>query len=1060
VLSVIRQDRRQEVAPAVVLVVASFGAFLAFLDSTIVNVAFPSIQSSFAGTPLSSLSWVLNAYNIVFAAFLVAAGRVADLIGRRRMFVLGVLLFTVASAGCAAAGSVDALITYRAFQALGAALLVPASLAAVVEAFPPERRAHGIGLWGAAAALAAGLGPPIGGALVDADSWRLAFLVNVPLGLVAVVVARRTLVESRAVGSRSMPDVRGAGLLALALATVTLGVVKGGDWGWTSWAEAGCAVLASLAVAGFVRSSRRHPSPVLDPALLRITPFAIANLATLAASMGFYAYLLTHILWLHYVWGYSLLAAGLAVAPGALVAAVTAAVVGHIADAKGYRRIALPGALVWAGGFAWYLFGVSTHPHLVSQWLPGQLLSGVGVGATLPVLASAALAAVPGGRYATASAVVSSTRQIGAALGVAVLVVIIGVPSAASAAHVFREGWAFSAVCFLACAAIVALLPRGASAAEVIAEPQAPARPDVNPFPLPVRAASPASAIGGLSELPLFEDLDAQQHRRLAAAVEHTVLLAGDVLFAQGEPADAIYTVTSGRLEVVRDGVRVAELGVGAAVGELGVLTGAPRAATVRACRDSTLVRLAAHEFAALAASEPAILGTVAKTVAGWLQQGREREHQPDHPSVVAVVGLDELAPVRAVAETLVAQLKQHLRVTELGQVDAATLARAEADYDRVVLAAEWGDTPWWQACLRQADRVVLVAGVTGVARELPAPAAGTCRDLVLVGEQPDRTVLAAWQAALEPARIYRVRSCRDELRNVLRPLSARLAGRSVGLVLGGGGARALAHLGVIDVLDAAGVQVDRVSGASFGALIGALYASGHTADEVDATIYNGLVRRNPFNDYTLPRTALTRGNKVLRNLRHTFGEVLIEELPREFCATSVDLLSREPVVHRTGPVAPVVAASMRLPGLFPPMLLDGRLHIDGGLMDNLPVRALQERPEGPVIAVSINLGSASAARSQVRVPSLADTLMRSMMLVGATATDTAAREHANVTIRPDAAGVGLLEFHQLDRMRESGRRAAEAALESIEALFTGGGRPSPRPARPRPRPRQVAVGR
>lgn len=200
---------RRQPSSMAVLLVAAFGAFLAFLDSTIVNIAFPNIQKSFPTYTISSLSWVLNAYNIVFAAFLVAAGKLADLLGRKRMFVWGVVLFTAASWLCAVAGTVEQLVAFRVLQGIGAALLVPASLALVVEGFEVARRAHGVGLWGAAAAIASGLGPPIGGAIVQVSNWRWAFLVNLPLGILAVLVARRHLVESRAPGRRRVPDLRG-----------------------------------------------------------------------------------------------------------------------------------------------------------------------------------------------------------------------------------------------------------------------------------------------------------------------------------------------------------------------------------------------------------------------------------------------------------------------------------------------------------------------------------------------------------------------------------------------------------------------------------------------------------------------------------------------------------------------------------------------------------------------------------------------------------------------------------------------------------------------------------
>src|SRR5438067_5743042 len=186
--------RRHGAAPRIVLAIASLGASVAFVDATIVNIAFPNIALSFRGTPISSLSWVLNAYNIVFAAFLVAAGRLADLLGRRRVFIFGLELFTFASLLCAAAPSVAALIAFRVLQALRAALLVASSVALVPQAFAPEKRSHGVALLAAVAAAAAGLGPSLGGILVAVSDWRLVFLVNLPIGVAAVVLARRYLV--------------------------------------------------------------------------------------------------------------------------------------------------------------------------------------------------------------------------------------------------------------------------------------------------------------------------------------------------------------------------------------------------------------------------------------------------------------------------------------------------------------------------------------------------------------------------------------------------------------------------------------------------------------------------------------------------------------------------------------------------------------------------------------------------------------------------------------------------------------------------------------------------
>jgi NTE family protein len=243
--------------------------FMAFVDHTVVGVAFPNLLRSFPDAGLSTLSWVISAYNIVFAAFLIPAGRVADLLGRRRVFSAGIVLFTIASALCAAAPTVELLIAARAVQAIGAAIIVPASLALVLHAFPGEQRAKGIAAWSASAALAAGLGPSIGGLLIEASSWRLVFLVNVPVGIAAWRFAARGLVESRAPGRRAVPDLAGTLLLIVAIAALALGLVQSGEWGWTSGGVLGA--FAAAVAAGLVRTSFGLASraPVVDLGLLR-----------------------------------------------------------------------------------------------------------------------------------------------------------------------------------------------------------------------------------------------------------------------------------------------------------------------------------------------------------------------------------------------------------------------------------------------------------------------------------------------------------------------------------------------------------------------------------------------------------------------------------------------------------------------------------------------------------------------------------------------------------------------------------------------------------------------
>ncbi len=1007
------------------LLVASFGAMLAFLDATIVNVAFPSIRDSFPDSSIGGLSWVLNGYNIVFAAFLVAAGRFADVFGRRRIFTTGVVLFTAASVLCAVAPSLTVLIAMRGVQAAGAALLVPASLALVVEAFPAERRAHAVGLWGASAAAAAGLGPPLGGVLVEAYDWRLAFLINLPLGIAALVYGRRYLVESRAPGRRRLPDIRGAILLATSMAMLTLAIVQGGSWGWQSPAVIGAFVAAVVAAALFVGSSRHHPVPILDPTLLRVRSFAVANAMTLVAGMGFYAYMLNNILWLYYVWHWSLLLAGLAVAPGAVVAALVAARLGKVADRRGYRVIAVPGALIWAGAYVWYATRVGSQPAFFSEWLPGQVLSGIGVGATLPILGSAAVAAVPGGRFATASSVVSSARQLGGVVGVSILVVIVGAPAAATIEPRLRDGWIFTAVCFAVAAAGSLLLRREHHVAEHD-EPDMQPRVEVGETSIRVRDRRVATQ-------SLFSRLPEDVQTRLLAGAEPLTLPAGEWLFDAGAPATDLYLVRAGRLEVVVADEVLVEVGPGEVVGELGVLADTPRAAGIRARRDSTLLRISADAFHDALDSDVGAHRAVTAALAVQLQRSRDRDDAvPGEPGVISVIGVSPGVPVEAAAARLAATLSRHAKVVSPGRIDIEGLDRAESGHDHVVLAASLnGDAEWGRFCLRQADRLVFV----GDPRQAPATVASSRPGyLVLVGAPPPRERLLAWYDTLSPRRVFLCQAEGGSLDAAIDGIAARLAGRSLGVALAGGGARALAAIGVLHELEAEGLLVDRISGCSIGSIVATLYASGEDAAGVDAVCYEELVRRNPFRDYTIPRFAISRGRRVENALERHLGELHFEELPRQLALVSTDMLTRRVVVHRRGPVKDAVRASLSLPGLFPPARLDGSLHIDGGVLDNLPVRALDE-DEGPILAVNIASAGRSSDRSgQPRMPSLPETLVRSM-LMGSAPAAAAAREHAAVVVTPDCRGIGLLEFHQIDRAVEAGRVAGRAAIDALARL-------------------------
>ncbi len=413
------------------IAIACAGAFLAFLDATIVNIAFPDIARSFSGSGRDQLSWVLDGYFVVIAALLVPAGGLADRFGHRRVFLLGVAGFTAASLLCAAAPTLPLLIAFRVVQGIAAAAIAPTSLAIVLDAFPAERRSAGVGLWGAAAAAAAAVGPTLGGALVDLADWRLVFLVNLPLG-VAVILAGRRLLPARPPRDSRLPDLPGAVLLALGLAAVTLAIVEGNDWGWGSAATIGVFAAAALLLAMVVVRSRSHPRPIVEPALFGHRSFVLGNLGTLLFAAAFFSLILGNVLFLTGIWGYSLLHAGLATLPGPVVSTVVAGPAGRLADRFGHRAVVVPGTLFFAAG-VWVLRGAGAEPDWLGLWLPGSVLTGIGIGLAFPTLGSAAVRDVPDERFATASAVNAAFRQVGAVLGTAILVAIVGEPATLAA---------------------------------------------------------------------------------------------------------------------------------------------------------------------------------------------------------------------------------------------------------------------------------------------------------------------------------------------------------------------------------------------------------------------------------------------------------------------------------------------------------------------------------------------------------------------------------------------------------------------------------------------------
>jgi EmrB/QacA subfamily drug resistance transporter len=446
---------------ALALLAICGGVFLAFLDTTIVNTSFPDIRRAFGEASRSELSWVLDGYFIVLAALLVPAGGIADRLGRRRVFLTGLVVFVFTSVLCAIAPTWQLLVVARVLQGIGAAILVPASLALLLPLFPPERRAAGVGIWGAAAALAAAIGPPLGGLLVEVADWRWIFLVNLPLGAAVLLAGARALDESRDPAATGLPDLGGAALAAASLGLLALGLVEGNAWGWGSAATLGSFAGAALLLWAVVARCRTHPRPIVDLELLRIPSFRHGTVGTLLFAAAFFSMILGNILFLTGVWGYSVLTAGLAVAPGPLASAIVAGPAGSLADRFGHRAVIVPGTLFYAAGLL-VLRSAGMEPDYAGTWLPGQVLIGIGIGLAFPTLGAAAAADIPPERFGVASAVTGAGRQLGAVLGTALLIAIVGEPATlAAAAAAADDAYLFGlAAALLSGAAALRLTPR------------------------------------------------------------------------------------------------------------------------------------------------------------------------------------------------------------------------------------------------------------------------------------------------------------------------------------------------------------------------------------------------------------------------------------------------------------------------------------------------------------------------------------------------------------------------------------------------------------------------
>ncbi|UOX84796.1 MFS transporter [Amycolatopsis sp. FBCC-B4732] len=430
----------QPVRPRVVLAVCCLSLFIVGLDNTIVNLALPAIREDL-GASVSSLQWTIDAYTLVLASLLMLSGSTADRIGRRRTFQTGLALFSLGSLLCGVAPNVGTLIAFRALQAIGGSMLNPVALSIVTNVFTePRERARAIGVWAGVVGLSMAVGPVVGGALVGWAGWRSIFWINVPVGVAAIVLTAFFVPESRSPHPRRL-DPFGQLLVIVLLATLTYAIIEGRGAGWTSPEIIGCFAVAAIALAVLLPYERRRTDPLLELRFFRSVPFSGATLTAVTGFAALSGFLFLNSLYLQDTRGFSALHAGLLTLPMAAVTAVCAPLSGRVVAARGPRLpLLVAGAGIAVSGFVLAGIGPATPiPVLVL----GYVCFGAGFGMLNAPITNAAVSGMPRERAGLAAAVASTSRQVGASLGVAV----IGAVVAAATPAADRVAWVIVAVC-------------------------------------------------------------------------------------------------------------------------------------------------------------------------------------------------------------------------------------------------------------------------------------------------------------------------------------------------------------------------------------------------------------------------------------------------------------------------------------------------------------------------------------------------------------------------------------------------------------------------------------
>jgi EmrB/QacA subfamily drug resistance transporter len=465
-----------------VLALCSGATFIAFLDVSVVNIAFPDILKDFSQSSISALTWIVSGYAVMFAALLTPAGRVADSLGRRKVFLTSLALFTLASLACAVAPSVGWLIGARFVQGAAAAGMIPAALGLILATTARERIPTAVAAWSAAAGFSAVVGPAVGGLLLQVFSWRSVFYINLPFGAVLLFAGLSVLPRQEAGPRGRLPDPIGAGALALGIAGLVSALTEGDKWGWSSVRTIGLGAAGLALVALAVLRSRDRANAAIDPGVWRSPAYKLANLALGLLSMSMFAWMLGGPLFTTAIWHWSTLQTAGALSIGAVMSMIGSLSAGRITDPVARVWAAALGCLLFAGSTAiWASPAFGSTSNFWGGWVPSALLGGAGIGLGLTCLSTIAAATVTPLKFAAGLGMTLTVRQLGGALGVAGLAAIISssaVPgSVASFHHVYLAATVVCVLCAVSVAGLLLVLRPAAAAAAAPSSPSSPSSP-------------------------------------------------------------------------------------------------------------------------------------------------------------------------------------------------------------------------------------------------------------------------------------------------------------------------------------------------------------------------------------------------------------------------------------------------------------------------------------------------------------------------------------------------------------------------------------------------------